>query len=266
MEQIKRLFFGIAVNAPWPEDLPHGRLLDEQHRHLTLAFLGNIDYTKLEEIRSDFPTPPFKVGFVAKFDQCLFLPPKHPRVVAWHIEWLEENKELVHFYEKVIKWLQENGLQPDLRHDFTPHVTLARSPFNEKVWRKNFHPLPLILKDIHLYESVGNLTYTPLWSFPILSPFEEMEHTADIAYLIRGETFEHLFQHAQIALAFNFPPLLPYLQKDKKISSLDEVIMELNHVVSYADQEVGCPFKAVSFHSHLETKENIMHWEMIIDV
>ncbi len=40
MEEEKRLFFGAEVSAPWPKELPQGRVLEEKARHLTLAFLG----------------------------------------------------------------------------------------------------------------------------------------------------------------------------------------------------------------------------------
>lgn len=262
----KRLFFGLEAHAPWPEQLPQGRVLDEPQRHLTLAFLGNSDYTQLKEALSTFPTPPFKVGFVGKFDQCLFLPPRHPRVVAWHVDFLEQPSVLVQFYETFIHWLQEKGFSPDTRHSFTPHVTLARAPFNERVWKKKFFSLPLYLKDLHLYESKGNLNYESLWSFPLIAPFEEISHTADVAYWVSGENFDQLYRHAQVALAYSFPEILPFLKKQNGISNLDDVIISLNELVAYVDQEISCPFKAVSFHSHLEIRDNILYWEMIIDV
>jgi len=256
----------MEVKAPWPDALPYGRLLDAHHRHLTLAFLGDTDYPKMQEALLSFPQLPFKVGFVAQFDQCLFLPPKHPRVVAWHVQWLEKSTEIVTFCATLIRWLQAKGFSPDRRHELMPHVTLARAPFNEKIWSKKFSPLPLLVQDIRLYESVGNLNYTSLWSYSLLPPFEEIEHMADIAYIVRGETFDQLFQHAALALAFNFPSLLTYLQIKEGFVHLEDVIIELNHLVARVDQEIGCPFKAVSFHSLLENKDTIMHWEMIVDV
>lgn len=262
----KRLFFGLEVHAPWPETLPAGRLLDEKHRHLTLAFLGNIEYGKLQEALQAFPHPPFKVGFVGQFDQCLFLPQRHPRVVAWHVDFFEEHAPLHSYYDTFLAWLEEKGFSPDRRHDFTPHVTLARAPFNERVWKHTFTPLPLLLTDIHLYESKGHLQYEPIWSFPLLAPFEEIAHTADVAYWIRGETYDQLYRHAEVALASTFPEILPFLSKRDGIDNLDDVIIALNELVAKVDQKISCPFKAVSFHSHLEEKEGVLHWEMIIDV
>lgn len=262
----KRLFFGMEVKAPWPDNLPYGRLLDETHRHMTLAFLGNVYYPKVQKALPTFPKPTFKVGFAAKFDQCLFLPPKHPHVVAWHVEWMQNSIEILKFQESVIKWLQEKDFATAITPNFLPHVTLARSPFNKKLWRKKFVPLPLIIQDIHLYESLGNLKYKPIWSYSLLAPFEEIEHTADIAYIIRGYSLDHLYYHAALALCFNFIPSLPYLQIKTGFVHLEDVIIELNYLVAHLDQEIGCPFKAVSFHNHLEKKDNFFSWEMIIDV
>ena len=262
----KRLFFGWEVQAPWPETLPFGRHLDEAHRHLTLAFLGKTNYSELAQALSAFPTPPFSIGYMGYFDQCLFLPEKHPHVVAWHIEWFNNGAQLQTFYEMVVQWLHDKGFPVDIRHGFMPHVTLARSPFHSRAWRKQFSPLPLMIKDLHLYESIGNLKYTPLWSLRLLSPFEEREHMADIAFLIRGLSFDQLYRNGACALAFHFPPFLSYIHNPPKMSSLEEVVMELNQIVTRADQEIGCPFKAVSYHSTLETIDGCMNWEMIIDV
>ncbi|MFZ0565768.1 MAG: hypothetical protein WAM28_06250 [Chlamydiales bacterium] len=263
---MKRLFIGVEVKAPWPLELPSGRIIEESHRHLTLAFLGKTDYEKLQKSLNSFPLPTFKVGVVGKFDQCLFLPPRHSRVVAWHIEWFDEKNPLKHFYDMLIQWLQKEGLNPDTRHSFSPHVTLCRSPFNETAWKKAFTILPLFLKDIHLYESLGSSKYQSLWSYPLLTPFQEIEHTADIAFNVFGESFDELYRNALTALAFKFPPLIPFATREEGLKSLEDVVMALNNIVYCADKEIGCPFKAVSFHSDLEKKENIFKWVMIIDV
>lgn len=262
----KRLFFGWEVKAPWPDSLPIGRVLKEEHRHLTLAFLGKTDYLKIKEALLSFPCPHFKLGFVGQFDQCIFLPPKHPHVVAWHIAFPNSEPLLAQCAQNIIDWLQNEGFTPDVRHPFYPHVTLARMPFNEKIWKKKFSPLPLFLKDLHLYESLGNSKYQSLWKYPLLPPFEEISHTADLAYWIRGKDYDALYLHAQFALAYAFPDLLPFLKKKSGIPHLDEVIIALNELVAHVDQEMNCPFKAVSFHSHIEEKDTILNWEMIIDV
>lgn len=89
---------------------------------------------------------------------------------------------------------------------------------------------------------------------------------ADIAYQVRGASFDQLYHHGALALAFEFPSLLPYLKPKENLTGLEAVIRELNLLVSAVDQEIGAPFKAVSLHSHLEIENEVMQWRMIIDV
>ena len=67
----KKLFFGFEVCAPWPEELPQGRVLEKENRHMTFAFLGQTDYPRLMDKLPSLPYPPFKVGLSGQFDQCL---------------------------------------------------------------------------------------------------------------------------------------------------------------------------------------------------
>jgi 2'-5' RNA ligase len=263
--KFKRLFFGLEILSAWPEVLPEGRIISEQNRHMTLAFLGSSDFEKLKSHLHDMPLPDFKVGIVGQFDQPLFLPPHHPHVVAWGISWLEESQELLSFYDALAAWLDKIECPCDRRHGFLPHVTIARPPFHIHDWKKSFSPLPMMTGSFHLYESLGNLEFSKLWTHPLLPPFEEIEHTADIAYLVHAKDFNALFNHAKVALSFSFPPLLPFLTPVKSFNSVEEIVMELNEIVRVADREVGCPFKAVSFHGKL-VQDELYHWEMIIDV
>lgn len=263
-EQERRLFFAFEVAAPWSADYPKGRLVDSASRHLTLAFLGNISYPKLEAILPEFPKTPFRLGPVGFFDECLFLPKRHPHVVAWHVQWYE-GADFIQFQKKVAEWLRGYDYQIDER-PFLSHVTIARSPFNPKQWQQSFVPLPVVVRGLHLYESVGQLVYKPIWSYPLQAPFEEMEHTADVAFLIRGESIQNLHLHAEVALAFKFPPLLKYIHQEPLQNSLDESIMALNRLITLADSEIGCPLKAVSFHGRLLEEAKLLNWEMIVDV
>jgi 2'-5' RNA ligase len=265
---LKRLFFALDVKAPWPEVLPIGRIIEEQYRHLTLAFLGGLESHGLIEQLKTLPPPGFKVGIVGKFEQPLFLPPRRAHVVAWKIEWLQSAQLLLQFQNDLLDWLEKNNLPADRRHDFLPHVTVARSPFNIKPWRKSFETLPLFVSSLHLFESLGNSKYVSLWQWPIQPPFEEMDHTADLAFRVYGMNLQELFVHAQIALCFSFPPLLNFLNNEQiALTSVEEVITHLNKVVCLADQKIGCPFKAVSYHGKATEDENqILQWEMIIDV
>jgi 2'-5' RNA ligase len=261
------LFFGIEAVAPWPHSFPKGRLIHEGERHATLAFLGKVDWSKLSPLLSSFPKPEFKVGLAGIFDKTLFLPKRHPHVVSWHIEFFETLVALVNYQKQICNWLIGIGFPPHSHEDgWLPHVTLARQHFDLEAWKAAFTTLPVFFNAIHLYESVGNLRYTSLWSFPLPFPWTEIEHTADIAFIIRGQTLQQIYRHALLALAFKFPQLLSHLPVSIDPTSLDDVIILLNEAISLADQAVGCPFKAVSFHGELENFENILYWEMIVDV
>lgn len=266
----KRMFFGLEVAAPWPHKLPSGRLLDEQHRHLTVAFLGQTDFEKLMKSLSRFPKPPFQVAPSGKFSQCLLLPPRHPRVVAWQADWMDEGmQEVTHAYQRqFIDWLKQEGFHPDDRHaEWLPHATLARSPFNAKEWKENFEELPFIVTNLHLYESLGNLQYEPHWSWKPILPFEEIEHTADIAFLVRGENIRQLFKNAFVAMTFHCPSALAYYALPAQLQGLDDLIYALNALVAKIDSEIGIPLKAVSYHGEIVLgPSNILEWEMIIDV
>lgn len=265
-EEIKRLFFGIEIHAPWPVHLPKGRLLDEERRHLTLAFLGNIPYAPLRECLKDFPKVTLKLGSVGYFDSCLTLPPRHPHVVAWHAHWLDDLSPVVNFQRILSDWLISHDYSLDKR-PWKPHVTLCRQPFDAHAWMKNFHPIPFYASSIHLYESIGNLKYVPTWSYPIKAPFEEINHTADMAFIIRGENLRQLYYHAFTALAFKAPEFIEFFTPRESFNHLDDVIMALNEIVSRADSKIGSPLKAISFHGEIvPLQDSLLQWEMIVDV
>lgn len=267
LENEKRVFFGLEVQAPWPENLPGGRLLDPEDRHATLAFLGEVLYAPLLElIQQHFPIPPFKVGLVGKFSQPLFLPPRHPNLVAWNVEWIDDKSSLITYQHSLIDWLKQQKFYPkEHAGPWLCHVTICRKPHDLTSWKKSFKILPLAIHAIHLYESLGASKYKPLWSYPFLPPFQEIEHTADIAYIIQGESMTQLQHHAQIALAFRFPELLNYIPPSP-INTLEELIINLNETIATADAAIGCPFKAISFHGNVEIRDSILQWEMIVDV
>lgn len=260
----RRLFFACEVAAPWPLKLPQARLIDPASRHLTLAFLGNVPYPPLQAILPSFPVPAFKVGPTGYFDRCLFLPERHPHVVAWNVHWCEA-APLPDFQRLVVNWLLSHGYGVDQR-SFLSHVTVARDPVHTGLWQEDFVSLPMCVHGIHLYESVGNLTYRPIWSFPLLAPFLELNHTADLAFLIQAESIQGLHLHAQIALAFKYPPLLRYVKNTPLEANLDDIVIALNRLITRCDSEIGCPLKAVSFHGDVHVEQDVHQWEMIVDV
>jgi hypothetical protein len=228
---------------------------------MTLVFLGQTDLASMLERLSGFPDPGFRIGLAGYFDAPLFLPEKHPRTAGGHVRLFEGEETLARFQQKLVSWLRL------LEKDFLPHVTIARDPKDIPEWKEAFSPLPLYLQHIHLYKSLGFSEYESLWHYPILPPFEEQEHTADIAYTVRGESWQSLQLHASLALAFQFPPLLPFFEPKQKPTNFTELIGGLNRLIAKADAECGAPFKAVSYHGDVRVSpEGIWEWEMIVDV
>lgn len=266
-EDQRRLFFAFEVAAPWPEKCPKGRLLQSDQRHMTAAFIGRSDYSILQPLLSAMPLPGFKVGFAGFFNRIVFLPKAHPRVVAWHVEWLDEASGVNAYVHVLTDWLKEHGFNPDERAEFLPHVTLCRSPFSFHEWRDAFHKLPMGLTALHLYESVGGLQYKSLWKHQLLPPFEEIEHTADIAFKVHGESVSQIYRHAFCALAWKYPEILKHKEESWEVETVDDIVMKLNAITGKADAEAGCPFKAVSYHGEIQScADGTLMWEMIVDV
>lgn len=265
----KRLFFAFTVNMPWPQSLPPARLLQEEERHMTVAFLGQADFSKLQPLLTTIPLPKFKVGQTAATDQVLFLPERHPHVVAWHASRKDQLNPLANYSRQLIEWLVSHGFSPDRRHAFLPHITIGRAPFNVHAWIRPFEPLPLVVESLHLFESLGQLRYRSLWSHTFIQPFLEIEHTADIAFQIRGESLKQVFDNAATALAFKYPALLKFRLnlETPDLNDINDIIIALNQIISRTDSAVGCPFKAISFHGEIENEaDHVLSWEMIVDV
>lgn len=258
----RRLFFGLEIEAPWPTAWPAGRLV--QQRHLTLAFLGSQSLARLLQILSDVPRPPFQIGPCGWFDYPLFLPKRAPRTAGWHIHWF--STQLFEFQSQLARWLSTQQLLSEASR-FLPHVTLCRNPVKQEDWEAFFRPLPCFAGPLHLYESLGNSHYRSLWSFHLLPPFEEIEHTADIAFHIRGQDLSNLYQNACTALAFKDPSLLTHWREEAPFHSLEDVVIAMNRMIGRWDQTTGCPFKAVSFHGQIESLRcGLLQWEMIVDI
>ena len=263
----KRIFFAFDVYCPWPDHFPEGRLIEKEHRHLTLIFLGNSHFPKMEEILKDLPLPSFQVGRCGVFDKCLFLPNEVANVAAFQIHWLEDDKAVENFQENLLQSLEEKKLMAKKKNRFKAHVSVARKPKELDKWKESFISLPMYIQNLHLFESLGFSKYNSLWQHEIIAPFKEISHTADIAFHVYGESFSELHLNAQTALAFKFPKMIQYFSSQPNMKSLDEVIIKLNDMVTKMDMDIGSPIKAVSFHGEAKKDEkNIYKWEMVVDV
>ena len=260
----KRLFFGAEVRAPWPQDFPPGRLIPEETRHVTLAFLGEQAFSSLSPHLPQLPRPAFRIAPAGIGSELLFLPKGQPRVIALSITWLENPQSFFSFQQELSSWLEEKGFALK-KGAFSPHITVARAPFEQTKWQERFSPLPFYLSAVHLYESAGHLSYYPLWSHPLTPPFCEREHMADIAFDIYGESMRQLFISAQLALFFKFPVLAHYYTP-AAVDTIEAIVIELNRMIALCDSERGCPLKAVSFHGSAAFQNNLYSWEMIVDV
>ncbi len=256
----RRLFFGLEIASLWPTSWPKGRVLKEKDRHLTLTFLGNILVSDVQKKLSSIPVPSSIIGPSGFFDKTLFLPEKEPRVVAWEVKWLQS--DVLHLQQQLANWMQGSSNE----EKFLSHVTVCRGPFDPNEWTSFFKKLPCYAKALHLYQSLEKSTYESLWSLPFIPPFEEIHHTADIAFKIHGANLHQIYQNALIALAFKDPNLLECLDEQEDFSSLDEIIIALNKIICKADSITGCPFKAVSFHGEIQTSKEELCWEMVVDV
>lgn len=270
-----RLFFGLEIQAPWPEELPQGRLLAPEARHITLAFLGETDEQKLFPLLLEIPQPLKILSWSGQFTEVDFYPRHHPHVAAWNVRWLEGKDTLYRYQETLANWLKGHGFSLREGHAFNPHVTLCRAPFAIHEWKEAFTPLPFYTGPLHLYQSLGHSTYKPLWSFPMHPPFIEFEHTADIAFHIYGRSLEEIHRHAKLALAFKAPSFLNEPDPPFQLSCLDEIVKGLNWQIAQLDQKEAIPFKAVSYHGTIEQDHivsdcgkdsTLLKWEMIVDV
>lgn len=245
-----RLFFGASVIAPWQFDMPISKEIKEEMRHITLGFLGNRDEFPSSDL---FPKPPFSIGTVGKASLPIFLPPHHPRVTAYKLDFFDDR--IVNYQKKIAEIYQIED------RSFLPHITIARS----LIEKEKIRPTIFYIDGIHLYESLGNLEYRKRFSYDLIPPFAPLSHTADLAFLVRGESFSDLYIHALIAIAFQFSHFIDYIDP-KNISSFEDLIFSLNQIVSQLDIDMGSPIKAVTYHGSIKTDADIMEWEMILDV
>lgn len=264
LPNIKRLFFGFEVDGAWDEAFPSGRVLLQEDRHTTAAFLGSLDLDQVRHVIDSMPLPSWKIGLAAIASRLLIL----PRCVAFEFE-LQESSDLFFSYQKELSsHLVKNGLlkEKEQHRAFLPHVTLSRPPFNKQKWKEYFKKIPLSIGSFHLYESLGGSRYQKVWTHSMLSPFEEIAHTADIAFTVRGYDLKSLSLHAFFALATKAPSLLNYGFETNAFATLEDLVAGLNASIALLDIDEGSPLKAVSYHGDISKADGVLEWRMVVDV
>lgn len=258
----KRLFIGFSIDCPWPQMMPAGRVLKEEHRHITLVFMGQAPFEKTIEVLNDLPIP-FKIGLAGQFNRCLLLPPQQPQVLAWNVDWFENGKDLLGFWRDLKDLLKAHNLPLVDHKGFLPHVTMARAPFIVKDWEKSFTPLPFIVKKLHLYESVASIHYEPLLTFTLKSPIEQLTKNS---VMLRGKDLEQLYVNAQVALSFIHLGFLPFISNEMPSDNLLEIKFDIERKIDSAQDVIKGAFKTVVFPDGYTLEEDdTLSWIMHIE-
>lgn len=269
----KRVFFGFEIFSNWLKIPEEKKVIQEKNRHITLLFLGEQNFLDVEKYLNEIPPLDLKIAPSGFFDEILFLPKKHPRLVAYKANFMDKKQTIEKFQKNIFDFFKNKNFPlKQNRDNFLPHITVCRNEFNIDNWKKNFEPFAFYVKSFNLFESLGNSEYSTLWKKEFIKPFDEIPHTADIAFNIKVDSnninnFSDFLYNAFIALSFKENKFLKYYKELKNVISIDDVIINLNEIVTKAEIDgIHMPFKAISFHSDIKKEDDILSWEMIVDV
>ncbi|WP_194848269.1 hypothetical protein [Candidatus Neptunochlamydia vexilliferae] len=126
---------------------------------------------------------------------------------------------------------------------------------------KTFLPLPLYLKNLHLYESFKELRYEPIWTHDLLPPFKEVEEGL---FHLHGESFQQVFLNAQIALAFKCPQLLPFLDPDYQVRNLHDGGIRFCAILNEAHREGITAIRDATFPEKGKAEKGLLTWELMV--
>ena len=148
------------------------RIVESDHVHLTLAFLGEIDKTskeKAEAIVKGVRMEPFTL----EFDTVSYFEPKKGGRIFWIGPDAHPSLEKLH--HTVFEALKDEGFSLDER-PFTPHVTLARgvriSKEDAGAFRETFKAFKVPVRSVSLMVSSfkeGKLIYRTLSTKELLA-------------------------------------------------------------------------------------------------
>lgn len=256
----KRLLFGFETHAPWPEGLPEVKTLKAKHRHLTLLYFGDVSYKKLHDEIRYMPKPPFRVGPVAISDSCLCLPKRSPDIVTWHVDPFGEDP-INDYQQTLVEYFAEHDYDFE-KKKYIKHITIGKSVPLKKEMKKHFKPLPLYCSNLHLYESLKGDQYEPIWTYDLLPPFEEQEGGQ---FLLYGESFQQVFLNAQIALAFKFPELVPFLDASYQVRNLHDGGIRLTTLLETAYRAIKIPIEKVTFPDNGKQEKGLLSWPLHVE-
>ncbi len=144
----------------------------ENHLHLTLRFLGNIEQEELEKLTQSLVALEDLSAFDMSFEQLIAFPQQKPRVIGMAIVPSDNLGRLV---ASLAEHLQQIGFQPDERI-FLPHITLGRiaKPRRKGLQLENFElPKKQSVNSVALFQSEispeGSI-YSILREFPLRNP------------------------------------------------------------------------------------------------